>query len=123
MNLSKIQCHNLAIQLLCSKLCKKYYKQFTKYLYVACYAKLVCKLVFKMCFSDNRKILQKFAQYCAILQYFSIIAQKTSAILQYFLIIALKYCNNSEKYWLILCCATAVIILAPSACTKDCHRL
>ena len=38
----------------------------------------------------------------AILQYFLIIAHKTSAILQCFSIIALKYCNNSEKYWLIL---------------------
>ena len=49
------------------------------------------------------KYCKNSAQYCAILQYFSIIAQKTSAILQYFSIIALKYCNNSEKYWLILC--------------------
>ena len=36
------------------------------------------------------------------MQYFFIIGQKNSAILQYFSIIALKYCNNLEKYWLIL---------------------
>ena len=64
-----------------------------------------------------QKYCKNSAQYCAILQYFSIIAQKTSAILQYFSTIALKYCNNSEKYWLILC-----IFVGSEFLSSDCEK-